>query len=393
MNFKILGNYQRTKISKGLALLYSNRTMGAVAKSLLALFLPVFFYTKFDLSISNVILLYIFNFVLMYLLVIPGARLMNRLGLRRSIILSAPFSAFYYISLYFLDLNIVWMAILAFTFLNIARALYWTPYHTSFAKFSQSGSRGRQVSLLTTMSDIIQIFVPLVSSFLIVSFGFQYLFVLVLFIELMAVIPVLYLPVVNEKFTWSYKETYKQLFSKKHRDILWSYYGDGVQLIVGMVFWPIFIWLLFDESFKAVGFITAAIIFVSMILRLIIGDYIDKYQKKKMLRAGTLLYAVGWVLKIFVATTFQVFIISAYHNLAAIIMRTPFDAGMYDQAADWGHYADEYTVIREMALSLGRVTALCVMFVLVYFLPLSTAFVVAAVGSLLINTTKYTEAT
>jgi len=389
MKLNFWKDYQQADLPPGLSLLYTNRTMGTVSKGLLLLFLPVFFYTKFNLSLESVIYLYIFSFTLMFFLVVPGAKMMNKIGMRRSIILSVPFSVLYYLSLFFIDHNVWHFAILAITFLNIARAFYWVPYHTGFAKFSHGGQRGRQMSMLTTISDFIQIFIPLLSSYLIVNFGFNFLFILILIIELLATIPIIFLSPISERFSWTWWETLKNLFAKKNRDILWSYAGDGTQAIVGLIFWPLFIWLLFNESYEAVGLISAGIILISIILRLIMGDYADKFEHNKVLKSGTILYAIGWCLKIFVATTFQVFIVSAYHNLAAVIMRTPFDVGMYDQAADWGHYADEFTVIREMALCLGRVVALGVILLLLLFLPINYAFLIAAGGSLLLNTSRY----
>ncbi|MFW0862627.1 MAG: MFS transporter [Candidatus Komeilibacteria bacterium] len=385
MGLRILGDYQRTKISKGLALLYTNRTLSSVAGSLLALFLPVFWYIHFDLSLVVVMLLYVWNFGLQMLMVIPGAKLMNKLGIRKSIILSTPFICAFYATLYFAEINFLWMGMLAYFLLNIYKAMYWIPYHTSFASFSHSGRRGREMALLTLMSDTIQIFVPLVSSFLIVTFGFNYLFILVLIIQMLSIFPLLTLPAVNESFTWSVKRTVKEVFDKKNRTTFWAYFGDGMQSMVGSVIWPIFIWLLFDESYQSVGFITALVILVSMVLRLVVGDLTDKYDQNKILRAGTLLYSIGWLFKIFVVTAFHVFIISAYHNLAAIIMRTPFDASMYDQSADWGHFMDEYTVVREMILNFGRVVALILMIGLAIYLPINYTFIIAAVSSLLMN--------
>ena len=43
---------------------------------------------------------------------------------------------------------------------------------------------------------------------------------------------------------------------------------------------------------------------------------------------------------------------STYHN-CRVFAKTPFDALNYDIAADHGHYVDEYTVIREMAIAIG----------------------------------------
>jgi MFS transporter, YQGE family, putative transporter len=385
MNFKILGDYKRTKISKGLALLYTNRTLGSVAGSLLALFLPVFWYIHFDLSLVTILLLYVWNFGLQMFFVIPGAKVMSKLGIRRSIIYSTPFVCLFYICLFYIEVNVLWMALLAYLFLNIYKAMYWVPYHTSFASFSHSGRRGREMSLLILMSDVIQIFVPLVSSFLIVAFGFNYLFVLVVIIQILSIVPLVTMAEVNEKFTWTTKRTVQEIFHKKNRSLFWAYFGDGVQSMVGGVIWPIFIWILFDESYRSVGLITAVVILVSMILRLFVGDMTDKYDQNKVLRLGTFLYSIGWVLKVFVVTAFHVFIISAYHNLAAIILRTPFDASMYDKSADWGHFMDEYTVVREMVLNIGRVVSLGIMIVLATYLPINYTFIIAAIASLLMN--------
>ena len=96
-------------------------------------------------------------------------------------------------------------------------------------------------------------------------------------------------------------------------------------------------------------------------------------------------YAIGWIIKIFVATSFQIFIVSTYHNLTAIFRRIPFDTLMYEKAADWGHYVDEYTVLRELALNIGRVLMMIITAILVYFFGITAAFVLAAIMSLFIN--------
>ena len=67
------------------------------------------------------------------------------------------------------------------------------------------------------------------------------------------------------------------------------------------------------------------------------------------------------------------------------MMRTPLDAMMYQKAADSGHYIDEFSVIREIAITFGRVGLILVMALLTLWLPLATAFVLAAVASLAIT--------
>ena len=115
------------------------------------------------------------------------------------------------------------------------------------------------------------------------------------------------------------------------------------------------------------------------------GKYTDKFNKKKLLRYGTVLYSLGWLGKTIVQTGWHIFLASTYHSFSAVAMRTPYDTLMYEKAADAGHYVDEYTVLREMSLNIGRVLMILVMFVLFNFFGLNYAFILAAVAALFIN--------
>lgn len=104
------------------------------------------------------------------------------------------------------------------------------------------------------------------------------------------------------------KLTKLHLVKKKKRKRFLSYAADGAQNIVGIAFWPLFIWLVLDQNYSAVGIVSSIIILASVVLRLVVGDYTDKIDKRKLLKIGSYLYALGWVFKIFVATGFHVFI-------------------------------------------------------------------------------------
>ncbi len=173
---------------------------------------------------------------------------------------------------------------------------------------------------------------------------------------------------------------------KKNRKLLLAYGGDGAEGMVGIVIWPIFIFQLLNGNYLAVGIISSLIIVASVALRLVVGALTDKMSKRKLIKVGFILYAVGWIGKVFIQTAFQIFIVSSYHSFAAVVRRTPFTTLMYEQAADRGHYVDEYTVLREISLNIGRVLMLVSLFILFYFVGLTFAFILAAIASLLINT-------
>ena len=82
---------------------------------------------------------------------------------------------------------------------------------------------------------------------------------------------------------------------------------------------PIFIFQVLQGDFIKVGAISSLIVLVTVLLNLIMGSYTDKFDKRKLMRFGTLLYAIGWIFKVFVSTGFEIFIASSYHNLTLIL--------------------------------------------------------------------------
>jgi len=161
--------------------------------------------------------------------------------------------------------------------------------------------------------------------------------------------------------------------------------ADGAENWIGGVLWPIFIWQMLNGEYIKVGILTSVITFIAVILKLVMGDYTDKYNKRKLMRLGSVLYSLGWVAKMFITTAFQIFIASTYHSFALILLRTPFDALMYEKAADSGHYIDEYSTLREMYLQFGRIIVMVIVLILLNFLSLILVFFLAAVASLLVN--------
>ena len=123
----------------------------------------------------------------------------------------------------------------------------------------------------------------------------------------------------------------------------------------------------------------------NIIIQLFIGEYTDKLSKRRLIRIGSLVYALGWTAKAFVVTTFQIFVVGTFHSLGAIMLRTPFDAYYYDFLADRGSYIDEYTVMRDISLNIGRVLMSILIIILISLIGFPVAFILAAILSLFLN--------
>ncbi len=367
-----------------------------ISGGLVGLFVPIFLYKLFNFSLVYVILWYGIGNLLYGLTVAWGAQYLNKIGLRRSLRIAVIFGAVYYFILYFLNqqdlenwsftLDKIGLLLIALILvLAMQRIFYWVPLHTDIAKFTSKRNRGKEISLFNVTSLIVGAIMPLVAGFLLLKYGYDILFIISIFIYFLALIPWIMLPQTKEKFSWGYIETWEKFFDKKRRKTIIAFIADGAEGLVGLVIWPIFIWELLDGNYLQVGALSSFIVVVTAFLQMTVGRFTDSSNKKKMIMFGSFFYAIGWIIKIFVITSFQIFIVSTYHNLAKIFTRTPFDTLTYERAADQGHYVDEYTVIHEMAINFGRVLMVILIVILLHFLSIQWVFVLAATASLGFN--------
>lgn len=377
------------KLSAGFVALYTGKMIVLVASDLLGIFLPIFLYTIFHNNIQPLLFYYGISSLLYAIVVAWGALQLNRFGFRRALRWSALFGALFYVVVYFVrPENAVPLLTLSIVVATIYRVLYWVPYHVDFAKFTDRKNRAKEVSLLAATGDILGVFIPLVAGFFIARFGFQVLFVMAMVLYGISVIPYITLPHAHEKFGWSYRTTWQKLFARDRRATTLAFMANGAESVVATIIWPVFIFQLLSGNYFEVGAISSLIVGAAVLLQLFLGKSIDAAveREEKLLHAGSVLYALGWILKMFIVTAFHLFIVGAYHSIMKIVMRIPFDALTYEVAADQGHYVDEFSVLHEMAIHLGRVLMIVVAMVMATFLPLQWTFVLAAVSAIALNT-------
>jgi MFS family permease len=386
-SFALLKSFAKgVKLSPGITALYSNIVIDQIGSGLIGLFMPIFLWQKFG-NLNRVLLYYLVVWVGYSVLVFFGAKLMSVVGLKMSMILSVPFKLLNYGCLYYLSLG---YAVLPFTILMIVAMearmmLFWVPYHTDFAKFTHKANRGRVMAFLSSISSLVAIVIPIIAGWIIISHGFNVLFLISSVLIGVSIVPLFLVRPTFEKFTFSFKETWVNLFGRRHRRMVLSRFADGIQTIIGAVVWPIFIFQVLNGDFLKVGAISSAIVLITVVLKLVMGSYTDKFSKRKLLHWGSAFYAIGWIFKMFVSTGFEIFIASSYHNLTSVVMRTPMDALLYEKASDSGHYVDEMTVLREIAVNLGKAIGILIIFAVVGALGFQWAFILAAVASLFIN--------
>lgn len=387
---KLEKKYFDRPLSHGFVSLYTGKAVVMFTSALLGIFLPIFLYELFNQNFQAVVIYYGVGYFLYAITLTIGARFLNRFGFRRALRTSVILGVLFYSVFYFIDQgNLKYLIPFSLLTLVFYRLFYWLPYHVDFAKFTTKKDRGRQVSFVEATRLVMQIFAPLIAGFIISRFNFDALFVVAMILFAVSGISYLTIPRTREKFSWSWQETWRQFFSKKRKKMIIAYMAYGAENSVSMVVWPIFIYQLLKGDYLQVGIISSLIVGVTIILQLALGKYIDsKISKEKILGWGSVFYSFGWVIKIFIVTAFQIFVVGAYHSLARIFMQTSVDTLTYEVAADQGHYVDEFTVLKEMAMNIGKtLMVVLVIFVSLYF-SIQWVFILAALASMVVNLLK-----
>lgn len=377
--------WRKYNYSDSLVYFFSARMIYLIGAGLVGLFVPIFIYESFNNSYQAVIIFYLLS-SFFHIIFLPFLAKTIIANLRKSLAVGIIAVAFYLLSFYLLEelqnINIIFFALF---FLVLFRLFYWLPFHNEFINFSKTGNRGSQYSILFLIKDISSILIPLIAGIILTYYDYSVLFAVSIVIIILAVFPVFKIKKIKQAYTYSYFQVFKELLSKKNRKMFWAYLADGAESGVGFFIWPVFIFVVLEGQYLAVGALSTLIIAITVLFDVIAGKYADKFDKKKMLKYSSGFYAIGWIIKIFVQTAWQIFAVSTYHNFTAIFRRIPFDALMYENAADNGHYVDEYTVVREIALHMGRILLLAAVGFLVYFWGIYVAFFLAAVVSIFIN--------
>lgn len=383
-------HYFDGKVSHGFVALFTGKAITNIASGFFGLFLPIYLFTVFGQKIEYVALYYLASSVIYGSFIGYGARFLNSFGFRRALQTSTFLGGLYYLELYFLNENTAFYIVpLLILTISLWRMLYWLPYHVDFAKFSDSKNRGKELGAIESTLSVIGIVAPIVAGFIISKFGYNVLFIMGVVIYISSLIPFLTIPRTKEKFSWGYFETWKKFFDKEHRNEVLAFIADGAESAVGLVIWPIFIFQILNGDFLKIGAISTLVVAVTVLLQLLAGKYTDKKSKRKLMKYGSILYSLGWLMKIFIATALHVFIIDSFHKLTKIFLRIPFDAMTYDIAADHGHYVDEFTVLHEIAINVGRISMYLLVIVSTFFVGINWIFALAALAAIGLNVLYY----
>jgi MFS family permease len=371
-------------IKQGLLALVAHKQLSHLASTLFGLFLPIFLFEFFGYRLWAPLLYGAAYYFLAFIFEPLGAKLMTKIGLKKSMMIGEILYLCFITSLLLKDFFPFWVAAILSLFFYVSQhVVYWVPFHTAFAESAPRQKLGSVLGIMAAITSVVGVVIPFLSAWIITLWGYNFLLFLAAVMAAFSLVPIFLVSTIEEKFEFGFSETFKILFSKKERPLLVLYASEGAENAVGFLVWPLFIFLLVGGKYLEVGALATALVVVSVLLQILVGRLSDNWNPQKIFRWGAGLNSLGWLARMFVNTAAQVFFVGVFQSLAAILMNTPFEAIMYTRAADAGHFVDEYTVLREMALGFGRTIVLVASAILVLVFGFPAAFFLAAAATLI----------
>ncbi len=226
---------------------------------------------------------------------------------------------------------------------GLYRAFYWTPY--SIAARTNSGARH-------TSWEYLLAFLPLIGGFFLQqnTGAPATLLVIAAILALLSLVPLLSMRDAHEGFSWGYRETFHQLFVSAHRRMTLSSILHGAEISVLLIVWPIIVFVILGWSYALLGIVMSFIYVLSIPISGMIR------RSAMMLSAPTraLLAASAWIMRLSVTGSVGVILIDTYYFGGSNAPSRGLDMITGEHAADNTTYVDEYTVLKEISMAMGR---------------------------------------
>ena len=350
-----------------------------LALGMIGIYEPIFIYLFFRKSLCPTLLFWAAIYGLFGILVVFGGKIMAKIGLKHTMLISHFFFFGYYLCLFFLYQN-SYLLIPAIFLRAIGMTLFWPAFHTDFVRFSERDKRAVEVGKLSGISFTANIISPTIGGLILANFGYLVLFIVVLVTLFASTFPLFLSKERHEIYTDSYFRAWQRI--KKNKSLSLGLASLGIESVSIMIFWPIFMFVL-EINFEKMGAITTIGLAIAALYAIYMGRVTQKQDKKKLLRMGSILLSLVWIIKYFVKDAFGAFLTHNFYRIAKTSAFVPFRTTIYEKAALKKAEADEFLIYREIVFNLSKLVFLLFLAGIFYFFPKpQIGFIFAAVASL-----------
>ncbi|MDP6704497.1 MAG: MFS transporter, partial [archaeon] len=313
---------------------------------MIALFAPIYVFSYFGESLPLVFMYYALMYGLYGFLAVMTGKLIDGIGITKSILISFVLYFLYYLALFFFPVSAIFVP-LAIIFGAVGMLMLWPAFHTAFIRYSSRDGRGSDVGRGRAIRLLPTIVSPLIGGWILFVFGYPTLFMVVFALILAGLIPLFYARGITENYTDTMEKAWRRISDEHNRRRTVALASHGMEIIVLVLIWPLFLFGL-GINFSEIGGIASFALLVSTIFLLYVGS-VSNNEKDRiwLLRVGSFWTALSWIFKIFVHTPFDAFLAHTIYRISKSSADIPFQTSFYEIAAHRDGHADEFIVYRE----------------------------------------------
>ncbi|MFA5767521.1 MAG: MFS transporter [Candidatus Paceibacterota bacterium] len=385
MSFQLSPNHLLNRLFKKEAdQFFVSMAIRRLALGMILIFEPIFIFIYFNHSISLTLLFFGAIHGIYGLLAVYGAKIMSKIGPKQSILISHFFFFGYYLCLFLLSYDSLFIFIsLAIILKSIGMTLFWPAFHTDFCRFSENHHRGKVVGRLNVALMAPTIIAPVIGGWILAVFGYPVLFTTVLVVLLTSAIPMFLSRQVRIKYSDSYSQAWKRIFKKANKKTNFAFVFSHLEWGIDLYLWPIFMSVL-AISYSSMGGITTFALAITTLFTLYMGKMSDRLiDRVRFLNIGSALTSISWVLRYFVTSSFPAFLAYSLYRICRTTASIPFQALLYEKASLKGAEMDEFIVYREILINVSRFFFFAILAAFfAVFDQINLVFLVAAAASL-----------
>lgn len=351
-----------------------------LAESMISIFVPIYLFSL-NYSVVSILLFFFIGYVGNVIFAIPIAKIVAKIGAKHAALFSVPFLIAYYFGLRVLP-EFSWLFFILPLGITFRALLYNFGFELNFLDHFDKKKVGGQLSMLSILSIMSTVLSPLIAGLIIAYFGYGLIFIIGSIILLISTLPLFVSSDRKHKIDFTLKDIAKILTMRKSANMLLSFSGYAIESSIGRNIWPVFLIITFGAVQK-VGSVAAIAAFLTVVVISITGKLSDKYNQKKILGFGTMLYFFGWIGCLLADTAFKTFIANSYRSVTERFLILPWQSLLYRIVNRENYF--RLTVLQDMTFNASRVLILpfiMLIFIINYY-PYQISFIIAALFTLL----------
>lgn len=363
--------------------LYIN-SIGTKFASTIVLSLGAAYLFSIGFSLAAVLLYFALEFGLRGLTNPFSAKVAEKIGLKKSILLSYVLLTVYFVSLSFAKENHL-VGFFSFIFHSISRGIYYPLKHFLQAQVVRNASRGKFLTLEIVINILIGIFATGFSSFILYRFTVFFPIAIIAGIILLVSYYIFSKNIKDPKIKTKskYTDVLKNIVSKEFREDIFPYFTFSINVVTNNVIIGLFLYY-FLGDFKTFGIVMALTILVESVITLIYGFFIDKDHNKATKRA-TILQSLAYVfLVILPKIPFGLFLLNSAYRITWNLFDSSFTSKFHTKIKRRNNLI--YACSKEFILGISMFLILSVYSVIALYFEsyfFSFVFITSIIGAVL----------